>query len=145
MRLAGLTSRDDRHVSAIPFAWPMPWAAFPPEDDPRDVRVAFGRGIRALRLYHGLSQMELEHLSGLDQSMLARLETGRPVSVRFSRVLGLLDALAVDRTVFKTRREGATMLAFMTRGDPSPYALGPEPLPSRYSDFADLDDDWADD
>jgi len=111
----------------------MPWAAFPPDDDPRDVRVAFGRGIRALRLYHGLSQMELDHLSGLDQSIISRLETGRPVSVRFSRVLGLLDALGVDRTVFKSRIEGATMLAFMTRGDPSwyPLALNPSPTATR--------------
>jgi len=123
----------------------MPWAALPPVDDPRDVRVAFGRGIRALRLYHGLSQMELEHLSGLDQSIISRLETGRPVSVRFSRVLGLLDALGVDRTVFKSRIEGATMLAFMTRGDPSWYALGPEPKPYRYSDYNEPDDEWADD
>jgi transcriptional regulator with XRE-family HTH domain len=118
----------------------MPWTWTPPDDDPYDVRLAFGRGIRALRLYHGFTQRELGERSGLDQSNISRLETGRPISIRFSRVLGVLDAMWVNRTVFKTRREGSTYLAFLTRGDPD--AIGPEPPPYLLRDHEPPRDPW---
>jgi transcriptional regulator with XRE-family HTH domain len=99
----------------------------PPDNDPGDARIALGRGIRALRLYHGWSQQMLEDRSGLDQTIISRLETGRPVPVRLSRVLAMLDAMGVDRIILKTRLEGPSIHAFMTRLAPEddPYALGP--------------------
>src|SRR5438105_2799527 len=93
----------------------MPWAIWPPDNDPHDVRVALGRGIRSLRLYHGWTQQALGDRCGLHQSIVSRLETGNTVSIRLSRVLRVLDALGVDRIVLKSRREGQTGRAFATR------------------------------
>jgi transcriptional regulator with XRE-family HTH domain len=103
----------------------MPWSTLPPDDDPRDARIAFGRGIRNLRLFHGWSQAFVGRRAGLDQSTISRLETGRNVPLRFRTVLRVLEALGVDRTVFKTRWEGASYLARSSELDPE--RLGPEP------------------
>ena len=125
-----------------------------------DARLAFGRAIRALRRYHGWTQQVLETRSGLDQTVISRLETGAPIGMRFSRILDLLDAMGVDRIAFKTRWEGATVEAFMSRGRRDFDALGPErrwtgkrpswadpedpvdPLPDEHTD--DEDDDHSD-
>jgi transcriptional regulator with XRE-family HTH domain len=91
-----------------------------------DARLAFGRGIRALRRYHGWTQQGLENRSGLDQTVISRLETGAPIGMRFTRILDVLDAMGVDRIAFKTRWEGASVEAFMSRGRRDFDALGPE-------------------
>lgn len=93
----------------------MPW---PTESEGKrgdEVRLELGQAIRGLRLYHGLTQQELERLSGLDQTIISRLENGHDVHVRLSRLLGLLRALEVVRITLSSRREGATIQAFMAR------------------------------
>ena len=118
----------------------MPWAANPPDDDPRDARIAFGRGIRALRLYHRWTQQQLAERSALNQSTISRLETGRPVPLRFSSVLRVLEAMGVDRTVFKSRWASDTWLAFLTQNDPD--GLGPEPPAYRRDRIEPRRDPW---
>jgi len=137
----------------------MPWATRPSTEGAASARVAFGRGVRLLRLYHGWTQQVLETRSGLDQTVISRLETGAPIGMRFTRILDLLDAMGVDRIAFKTRWEGATVEAFMSRGRRDFDALGPErrwtgtrpswadpedpvdPLPEEESDDEDADDE----
>ncbi|MGZ8437381.1 MAG: helix-turn-helix domain-containing protein [Candidatus Limnocylindrales bacterium] len=63
-----------------------------------DVRTArgyalIGRLVRRRRGRIGLSQRELETLSGLDQSVISRLETGQLRGLRFSRLARLVGAL----------------------------------------------------
>jgi transcriptional regulator with XRE-family HTH domain len=105
----------------------MPWSRIPPADDPTRVRQALGHGIRSIRLYRGWSQQQLENRSGLDQTIISRLETGRLVTVRLARVLLLIDAMGVDRIVLKSRDEGPTMQAFAPRfaAEDDLDALGP--------------------
>jgi len=121
----------------------LPRSEQPPDDDPFDVRVAFGRGIRALRLYHVFTQQELGERSGLNQSTVSRLETGRPTPLRFASVFRVLDAMWVDRTVFKTRRRGSSYLAFLTRNEPE--GLGPEPQRFWFSEPLPRDPWWPSD
>jgi transcriptional regulator with XRE-family HTH domain len=54
---------------------------------------AFGRSLRAARLRAGLSQAALERLSGLDQTVISRLENGRLGSLVFWRLASLIGAL----------------------------------------------------
>ncbi|HEX8024708.1 MAG TPA: helix-turn-helix transcriptional regulator, partial [Candidatus Limnocylindrales bacterium] len=104
----------------------MPWAQRPPTSGAADARIAFGRAIRALRLYHGWTQAQLEFRSGIDQTIISRIETGAPLGMRFTRLLVLLDAMGVDRIAFKTRWEGASAEASQSRGRRDFDALGPE-------------------
>jgi transcriptional regulator with XRE-family HTH domain len=80
-----------------------------------DIRLELGQAIRGLRLYHGLTQQQLEEISGLDQTVISRLERGRRVHVRMSRLLALLGAMGVCRITFRSRHEGASVAAFMSR------------------------------
>lgn len=80
-----------------------------------EIRLELGQAIRGLRLYHGLTQRELEDLSGLDQTIISRIELGRHVHVRVSRLLALLGAMGVARITVRSRHEGATVAAFMSR------------------------------
>jgi transcriptional regulator with XRE-family HTH domain len=97
----------------------------PSPEDP--IRVEIGRAIKALRHYHGWTQVELEWRCGLDQTVISRVERGRDVSLRLSSLIRVLGALGVDRVIFKSGREGRTALAFAMRlADPDdPHALGP--------------------
>jgi DNA-binding Xre family transcriptional regulator len=74
----------------------MPWESFAMEY--ADVRTArgcawIGRLVRRRRERIGLSQRQLQQLSGLDQSVISRLETGQLLGLRFSRLAHLVDAL----------------------------------------------------
>jgi transcriptional regulator with XRE-family HTH domain len=74
----------------------MPWESF--EMPGVDVRTArgyarLGRLVRRPRERIGLSQRELHRLSGIDQSVISRLETGQLRGLRFSRLARLVDAL----------------------------------------------------
>src|SRR6266516_4713276 len=97
------------------FAQAVPWSTTLPDEPPGDLRVELGRAIRGLRRYHGLTQRELGERCGLDQSTISRLENGRVVSVRLSRVLDVLEVMGVERIGFRSRYEGATIAAFMAR------------------------------
>jgi transcriptional regulator with XRE-family HTH domain len=52
-----------------------------------------GRLVRRRRERIGLSQRQLQLLSGVDQSVISRLETGQLRGLRFSRLARLVDAL----------------------------------------------------
>jgi len=93
----------------------MPWSTESDGLRGDEVRLELGQAIRGLRRYHGLTQHQLEALSGLDQTIISRLENGHDVHVRLSRLLGLLRALEVVRITLSSRREGATIQAFMAR------------------------------
>jgi transcriptional regulator with XRE-family HTH domain len=74
----------------------MPWESF--RMDHEDVRlkrgyVRFGRLVLRRRERLGLSQRQVENLSGIDQTVISRLENGQLRGLRFSRLARLVDAL----------------------------------------------------
>lgn len=74
----------------------MPWESFHLQD--ADVRTArgyarIGRLVRRRRDLVGVSQRQLQLLSGIDQSVISRHETGQLRGLRFSRLARLVDAL----------------------------------------------------
>ena len=52
-----------------------------------------GRTIRRRRASLGLSQRQLEALSGIDQTVISRLENGKQTGLRWVRLAQLVDAL----------------------------------------------------
>ena len=52
--------------------------------------------IRKARRARGLSQTKLEAWSGVDQTVISRLETGRPIGPRLRTLLRLFDALGIS-------------------------------------------------
>jgi transcriptional regulator with XRE-family HTH domain len=79
-----------------------------------------GRGLLRLRLYIGWSQRDVERSSGVDQSTLCRLETGKAANVGSARICAILRALRVGDVVFLPRLPTVepTALELMLRGDP---------------------------
>jgi transcriptional regulator with XRE-family HTH domain len=74
----------------------MSWESFHTQDaDVRTVRcyALIGRLVRRRRDRIGLSQRQLEALSGVHQSVISRLETGQLRGLRFSRLARLVNAL----------------------------------------------------
>lgn len=74
----------------------MTWRSF--DATPADARTAhgfalIGRLVRRRRQRLGISQRQLEHLSGIDQSVISRLENGRLGGLRWSRFARLVDAV----------------------------------------------------
>ena len=69
------------------------WAAWrrPAEPDPRV--VAFGRALLATRRQRRLSQMALERRSGVDQTMISRIERGLVPNTPVRRLVLLADGL----------------------------------------------------
>lgn len=53
----------------------------------------FGRAVRALRREAGLTQEDLARRSGVTQTAIARIETGRSLEVRLSTAVRLAEAL----------------------------------------------------
>jgi ribosome-binding protein aMBF1 (putative translation factor) len=78
---------------------PMPWPGpAPPEDDLTQAGLdAIGRMVRDHRLRRGWSQRDLEWMSGIDQTVISRIENGRQYGVRWSRFARLLGVLSSDR------------------------------------------------
>jgi transcriptional regulator with XRE-family HTH domain len=66
-----------------------------PIRDPAEQRGfhLIGRTIRRKRVWLGLSQRQLEGLSGIDQTVISRIETGKQYGVRWVRFARLVDAL----------------------------------------------------
>jgi transcriptional regulator with XRE-family HTH domain len=74
----------------------MTWQLF--DSASFDARAArgfrlIGRLVLRRRQRLGLSQRQLEHLSGVDQTVISRLENGRLGGLRWSRFAELVDAL----------------------------------------------------
>ena len=55
-----------------------------------------GQGLLRVRLQCGLSQRQLEARSGVDQTVICRLETGKRTTRSVRQVARLLDALDAD-------------------------------------------------
>ncbi|HYN70607.1 MAG TPA: helix-turn-helix transcriptional regulator, partial [Candidatus Eisenbacteria bacterium] len=62
---------------------------------------AMGAAIREIRLGSFMTQTQLEARSGVDQSVISRLERGRPVGLRWQRLAAVLAALGVVRIDFE--------------------------------------------
>ena len=72
---------------------------FEPELPTRTIDALVGLAILRLRVYRGLSQEKLERLSGVDQTVISRLENGRLAGLRrsrFARLVGALGGLALE-------------------------------------------------
>ncbi len=63
----------------------------------RDALKRIGRGIAAARRAHGLSQLQLEQLSGVDQTTISRLEHGLAPGIRLERLARIAAALPRSR------------------------------------------------
>jgi hypothetical protein len=83
-------------ISAAPHHGAMSWQSFDMRRaDARAVRgyALIGRLVRHRRHRLLLSQRQLETLSGVDQTVISRLETGRLRALKWSRFARLVDAL----------------------------------------------------
>jgi phage repressor protein C with HTH and peptisase S24 domain len=67
-----------------------------------DALKRIGSGIAAARRAHGLSQLPLERLSGVDQTTISRLEYGLAPGIRLERLARIAAAL---RRVRPARRD----------------------------------------
>jgi transcriptional regulator with XRE-family HTH domain len=86
--------------------------------DPRAKRgmVLIGAAMRRQRRNRGLSQRELEGLTGIHQSTISRLETGRRCGVRWARFAGIVETLG-----------GLDFGGSAGEGIFGPYGLSPNP------------------
>jgi transcriptional regulator with XRE-family HTH domain len=62
-----------------------------------DARRVLGDLVRRTRQHRGLTQERLGEWAGLHQSVISRLECGRPIGLRLVTVLRLFDALGIVR------------------------------------------------
>ena len=80
----------------------MTWESFDVANNDRRTLQGLqciGRAVRQRRQRLGLSQRQLESLSGVDQTVISRLENGRLGGLRwsrFARLVGVLGGLAPD-------------------------------------------------
>lgn len=85
----------------------------------RTVEVRFGLAILRLRLYMGWSQRDLQRTSGVHQSQISRLETGRQHGLSSRRIFAILRALHVHDIAFlPPPTNPPTELELMLWGDP---------------------------
>lgn len=74
----------------------MPWDSFDLEDSDQTARDGFrliGRLFQRRRHRLGMTQRTLELVSGVDQTVLSRLETGQLRGIRWSRLAKVVAAL----------------------------------------------------
>jgi hypothetical protein len=87
---------DDRQVSGVHENQGMSWESFAAwELDPLTMRGfgQIGALVRRRRHRLAISQRQLERLSGVDQSVISRLENGKLRGLRWSRFANLVGAL----------------------------------------------------
>ncbi|MFH1475029.1 MAG: helix-turn-helix transcriptional regulator [Chloroflexota bacterium] len=63
---------------------------------PDDPMVWIGGQVRATRIAASLTQMQLEELTGIDQTSISRLETGKGAAMRLDRFGTLLMAIDAE-------------------------------------------------
>ena len=87
---------------------------------PNPVELKLGRAILRLRLYLGWSQLVLEERSGVDQTVISRLEHGLQRGLSIRRLHAILRALQVGEIVMLPRPPAGEPTSFelMLRGDP---------------------------
>jgi len=59
-------------------------------------RRLVGAMLRSARHGRGMSQLHLEQLALVDQTVISRLELGRPIGLRFATLVRLLAALDIE-------------------------------------------------
>jgi hypothetical protein len=90
------TNPDEPPVSASRHRWTMTWDSFDVIGLDTRTRQGFehiGHIVRRRRQRLGLSQRQLERLSGVDQTVISRLENGTLGGLRWSRFARLVGAL----------------------------------------------------
>ncbi len=72
----------------------MPWFEHRPRDPQQQNGFElFGRMLKRRRAWLGWTQRQLEAYSGIDQTVICRLENGKQYGLRWSRLAELIDAL----------------------------------------------------
>ena len=74
------------------------------DDDLVDQLEQLGAVIRRARIIRGLSQRALESHSGVDQTMISRVERGQAPGIRLERIAAILVALHADIALVQPRR-----------------------------------------
>jgi transcriptional regulator with XRE-family HTH domain len=74
----------------------QPVSSWELDDWYRDKLIEFGELLRSARQRVGLTQMALEERSGVDQTLISRLERGKAAGCSLHRLLALSDALGRD-------------------------------------------------
>jgi transcriptional regulator with XRE-family HTH domain len=69
---------------------------------PDDPMVWIGGQVKASRIAASLTQMQLEELTGIDQTSISRLETGKGAAMRLDRFATLL--MAIDAEIRPAER-----------------------------------------
>jgi len=99
------------------------WGYRPPIPPEARRGGSLGQLIRDWRLGRGWSQRDLERISGVNQSIISRLENGRVVGMQLS---------TLGRLAWALRAEEAVLLALAPEGevaitDEAAHGLGPSP------------------
>jgi transcriptional regulator with XRE-family HTH domain len=102
-----------------------------------------GRTIRRKRVWLGLSQRQLEGLSGIDQTVISRIETGKQYGVRWVRFARLVDAL--DGLETPTLESAARSPRYERTAMPPPVIDLVDPARDDDPPGVDLDDPARDD
>jgi hypothetical protein len=74
----------------------MPFSTFDIDEDDGPIIVGavwLGRAVKERRRVLGISQRQLEAVTGIDQTLISRLETGRLKGIKHSRLLLLIGML----------------------------------------------------
>jgi transcriptional regulator with XRE-family HTH domain len=69
------------------------WHRWPQRDDVDAGVAAFGREVLTTRRRYRMTQMQLERRSGLDQTMISRIERGQLHGIPLRRLVLLADGL----------------------------------------------------
>ena len=78
----------------------------PEPKPPHQTLLELGAAIREGRRQHGLTQMRLEALSGVDQTSISRLERGLAPGMKVSRLARILAVLPRSGLLAADRRHG---------------------------------------
>ena len=125
----------------------MPWDSFLLDwDDDLTARgfAALGGLVRRRRRQLRITQRELEWLSGIDQTLISRLENGRLKGMRwsrFGRLVGALGGLAEDDPEPEWRQRGGRSGIEGARWRPRPISLEPDGEDDEAADGLEDDDE----
>jgi transcriptional regulator with XRE-family HTH domain len=71
-----------------------------PEPEAVPVELRLGLAVLRLRLYRGWSQVMLERVSGVDQTLISRFERGKVPGLAMRRLYAILTALRAEEITF---------------------------------------------
>jgi len=120
---------DDQRMSARPHDCSMGWESFRQEHRDELVDEGFawiGVAVRRRRQRLGLTQQRLGSLSGVDQSVISRLERGQLRGLRwsrFARLVGALGGLDMSAPIPPWCLGGIAMIGARQRSEPRPLSI----------------------